>query len=197
MLLKKGEAECLYFWQLAACLIQVFFRVFILVHHTVRLFLTITAPALCQIPTHVRKTSSYQDLRLYHSQATNQGGSLAVIIPGQGSMSMLVTCQSSFTCTEDCIQQPLSCMIYIWCQRAEKLSEFWHMECKQVRAGGNPHKSVSCSFWQLNFFAVPYSHSVGGQIVSFSRNESAHEKFNVCTGHWYCCLLLQLLFIPG
>lgn len=39
---------------------------------------------------------------------------------------------SGFACTEDLIQQPLSCMTDIWCQRAEKLSQFWHMGCNPV-----------------------------------------------------------------
>lgn len=54
---------------------------------------------------------------------------------------------SGFTCTEDCIQQPLSCMIDIWFRRAEKLSQFWHMGCKQVVGKKKKKKkSVSCGF---------------------------------------------------
>lgn len=55
---------------------------------------------------------------------------------------------SGLTCTKDCIQQPLNCMTDIWCQRAEKLSQFWHMGCKQVveKKKKNPFPAVSgCS----------------------------------------------------
>lgn len=47
-----------------------------------------SAPASCWIPSHGRKLSSS-----WHSQETNWGGPLAVTVPVQGSMNILVSYQ--------------------------------------------------------------------------------------------------------
>lgn len=135
---KQTASNIPIFFKFAAQLIWEFFRALLLVEHKQAAFNWLSS---CFLLNSISWQKTVQLLALCHSQETNWGGSLAVTIPVQGSMSILVSCQGGFTCTENSTQQPRSCMTDTWCQRAEKLWQLRQTWRKQAwrgwRVGGN------------------------------------------------------------